>query len=214
MADILGGIFLRFSWQLKAHGEKCWKIFLSRGFLGLTMKLVHILIETFLIQYFRKSKYRTRRMGRWIFDHSSSGCSFGMMFDNKKALPLPPVARIIPYALAVWNCFKGGLDTLMKLLWNADYDPPTREVQAHDVARLLLLATTVVHWLNHISTAKPNLNCYHSLRHYRNAANKRFSFHRFLLALMHVIEGPSAVSCMLQAYRSKSNGEKDLVCVV
>jgi hypothetical protein len=81
---------------------------------------------------------------------------------------------------------------LTKLLWNADYDPPTKEIQGHVVARMLLLTTTVLHRLNHIATAKPNFNFYNSLRHYRNAANQRYSFHRFLLALSHVVQGGGA----------------------
>jgi hypothetical protein len=31
--------------------------------------------------------------------------------------PLPPIARIIPLNLAIWNAVKGGSDTITKLLW-------------------------------------------------------------------------------------------------
>jgi hypothetical protein len=41
----------------------------------------------------------------------------------------------------------------------------------------------VVHQLHHMATSNENLNSYQSLRHYRNATNKRISFHELMLSL-------------------------------
>jgi hypothetical protein len=189
-ADILGGIFVRFSRQLKSAWRKVLEDIFTQGLSWAYNDVCPQFDRDFLDPVLSEIKIQNKKDGTLDFRSFQQWVLLWHDVRYTKALPLPPVARIIPYALAMWNCFKGGSDTLTKLLWNADYDPPTREVQAHAVARLLLLATTVVHRLNHIATAKPDLNFYHSLRHYRNAANKRFSFHRFLLALTHVIEGP------------------------
>jgi len=106
----------------------------------------------------------------------------------KLSLPCPVLARILPATMSHWNAIKGGSDTITKLLWLNYYDPPSNAPQAHTIARMLLLGAVVIHRLNHIFTAKTNLSkAYPSLKHIRNAASKRFSFHDTLLGLVHAV---------------------------
>lgn len=88
-----------------------------------------------------------------------------------------------------WNAIKGGSDTITKLIWLNMYDPPSHSPQAHTIGRMLLLGGVVIHRLNHIFTAKLNLNeTYPSLSHFRGAANKRLSFHETLLQIVRSIK--------------------------
>jgi hypothetical protein len=63
------------------------------------------------------------------------------------------------------------------------YDPPSKSAQAHCISRLFLVVCIVIHRLNHISTAKADLNFYKSLKHFRNAASKRQTFHSTMVKI-------------------------------
>lgn len=95
--------------------------------------------------------------------------------------PLPPVKQVLPFLLALWNASKGGSDTISKLIWLCDYDPPNQHIQAHAIARLLLLTFTQIHRMNHLATAKTDLMFHSTLLSFRQAANKRSSFHQTLI---------------------------------
>ena len=98
--------------------------------------------------------------------------------------PLPPIARILPRNLSNWNTVKGGSDTITKLLWTAMYAPPNKKPQLAAVSRILLLSLVSIHRLNHLATAKSDVKSnYKLLRHFRHAANERFSFYESLLAV-------------------------------
>jgi hypothetical protein len=88
--------------------------------------------------------------------------------------PLPPIARIIPLNLAIWNAVKGSSDTITKLLWTCKYSPPSHMPQASVTSRILLLSLTCIHRLHQVATSKLDTKSkYQSLSHYRNANNKR-----------------------------------------
>jgi hypothetical protein len=108
--------------------------------------------------------------------------------STRLPLPLPQLERIIPHALSEWNCIKGGSDTITKLLWLNTYDPPCDTPQSHAIARMILLGAVVIHRLNQFFTAKDDLDFYPSLKHFRNAACKRSSFHETLLQIVHSIK--------------------------
>jgi hypothetical protein len=148
--------------------------------------------RTFLDPVLSRIKIQNKKDGQLDFRSFRQWVELWYDVRFRKALPLPPIARIVPYNIAVWNSFKGGSDTLTKLIWRADYNPPTNDIQAHAVARLLLLASTVVHRLQHMATANQNLNVYRSLRHYRNAANQRNSFYELMLSLSRVYGEPQS----------------------
>jgi hypothetical protein len=76
----------------------------------------------------------------------------------------------------------------MKLLWLNTYDPPCDTPQSHAVARMILLGAIVIHRLNQFFTAKDGLDFHPSLKHFRNAASKRSSFHETLLQIVHSIK--------------------------
>jgi hypothetical protein len=97
--------------------------------------------------------------------------------------PLPPIARIIPLNLAIWNAVKGGSDTITKLLWMCKYAPPSDLPQASVTSRILLLSLTCIHRLHQVATSKLDVkNKYQSLSHFRNAANKRMSFSKTIVS--------------------------------
>jgi hypothetical protein len=83
---------------------------------------------------------------------------------------------------------------LTKLLWHNMYDPPCITPQSQVIARMFLLGNMVIHWLHQLCTAKLDLDSYPSLRHFRNAANKRSSFHNTLLKMVHAIKNRSLPS--------------------
>jgi hypothetical protein len=142
-ADILGGVFVRFSQQLKNAWREVLEDLFKQGLSWAYNEVAPTFDRDFLDPILSEIKIQNKKDGTLDFRSFQQWVLLWHDVRFHKALPLPPIARIIPYALAMWNCFKGGSDTLTKLLWNADYDPPTREVQGHAVARLLLLATTV-----------------------------------------------------------------------
>jgi hypothetical protein len=194
-ADIFCGIFVRFDNEIKAawvdvlrdiHNQSLGWAYNNQLESGRPSyeerTFLDPVLSTIKIQNKKDGKLDFRSFQQWV----------ELWYDVRfcKALPLPPIARIIPYNIAVWNSFKGGSDTLTKLIWNADYNPPTNDIQAHAVARLLLLASTVVHRLHHMATANPSLNVYRSLRHYRNAASHRNSFYELMLSLSRVYGEP------------------------
>jgi hypothetical protein len=182
-ADIISGIFVKFDEGLKT----AWKNVLT-DISRLSLDWAYgesapVFEREFLDPVLESIKLHNKKDGVLDFPSFKQWVLLWHDVRFKKALPLPPIARIIPFVISSWNAFKGGSDTLTKLIWNADYDPPTNDIQAHAVARLLLLTMTVVHRLRHLATAKADLNFYRSLKHYRNAANQRSSFHKTLLSM-------------------------------
>jgi len=105
--------------------------------------------------------------------------------STRLPLPIPPVERIIPFVLSERNCIKGGSNTITKLLWLNTYDPPCDTPQSHASARMILLGAVIIHHVNHFVTAKDDLDGYPSLKHFRNAASNRCSFHQTLLQIVH-----------------------------
>jgi hypothetical protein len=98
--------------------------------------------------------------------------------------PLPPIARIIPLNLAIWNAVKGGSDMTTKLLWMQKYSPPSKLPQASVMRHILLLSLASIHHLHQVATSKMDLKrSYQSLAHYRNAANGRTSFSKTITAV-------------------------------
>jgi hypothetical protein len=97
---------------------------------------------------------------------------------------------------------RGGSDTITKLLCHNVYDPPCDTPQSHAIGRMFLLSAVIIHRLHHFFTAKQDLDGYPSLRHFRNAANKRCTFHDTLLLIVHCIKDrykARAVSPMLSS---------------
>jgi len=116
--------------------------------------------------------------------------------------PLPPISKLLPLIFAKWNAIKGGSDTITKLIWSAMYSPPNRCIQAHAIARILLLLCIQIHRANQIATSKPNLP-YKSLLHFRNANNKRFALHATLIAISHCFDLDTTESTADTSYVSE-----------
>ena len=113
--------------------------------------------------------------------------------------PIPVLKHIVPSVVSHWNAIKGGSETITKLILLNKYDPPSNSTQARAIGRMLLLGSVIIHRVNQIITSK-EAEKYPSLKHFRNAANERFSFHETLLSMVHGIRfqnfqpGPGVLS--------------------
>ncbi len=92
------------------------------------------------------------------------------------------MSRILPMVFVHWNAVKGGSDTITKMIWSANYSPPSKLPQANVVARMIMLLMVFVHCLKNIVSAKEDLKEYLSLHHFCKAASFRSPFHKLLLA--------------------------------
>jgi hypothetical protein len=90
---------------------------------------------------------------------------------------------------------------LTKLLWHNMYDPPCITPQCQAIVRMFLLGNVLIHWLHLLCTTKLDLDRYPSLRHFRNTATKRSSFHNTLLMMVHAIKNRSlpCIVCSLSS---------------
>ncbi|OEU17716.1 hypothetical protein FRACYDRAFT_238144 [Fragilariopsis cylindrus CCMP1102] len=94
-------------------------------------------------------------------------------------LPIPPCNRILPYNHSVWNNLKGASDTATKLMWNCQIKfASSGRSQVVAFAKFLQLYSILLHREYQIATAKPDLNFYASLHHFRNTRNKNYPFHK------------------------------------
>jgi hypothetical protein len=96
-------------------------------------------------------------------------------------LPIPPCNRILPYNHSVWNNLKGASDTATKLMWNCQIKfASSGRSQLVAAAKFFQLYSILLHREYQVATAKPNLNFYVSLHHFRNTRNKNYPFHKTL----------------------------------
>ncbi len=98
-------------------------------------------------------------------------------------LPMPSFVRLIPAVCAYWNAVKSDSDTTTKLMDDRVLYPPHINLETIVTTRLLHLANVIIHRLIQMITAKPNLESYPSLAHYRNASSHRSTFHNTLLQI-------------------------------
>ena len=76
---------------------------------------------------------------------------------------------------------------MTKLLAHEDCRLPTKDPQAFAIGRMLKLILTAVHRISQIMGAKDDINWYKDLLHYRNANNKRQSFHKLMVMVSRVL---------------------------
>ena len=117
-------------------------------------------------------------------DYESSYLAFIRIWKfvlGEMNLPVPQLERIIPIVFSLWNTLKGGSDTLTKLMAHEDCRLPTKDPQAFAIGRMLKLILTAVHRMSQIMGAKDDINWYQDMLHYRNANNKRQSFHKLMV---------------------------------
>ena len=96
--------------------------------------------------------------------------------------PFPTFLRLIPGIYAFWNAVKGGSDTTTKLMDDCILRVPKAHLNTETTAttRLMMLNFVLIHRLIQAFSANPCLP-YSSLRHYRDAASHRSTFHVTLL---------------------------------
>jgi hypothetical protein len=81
----------------------------------------------------------------------------------------------------VWNNLKGASDTATKLMWNCQIKfASSGRSQVVATAKFFQLYSILLHREYQVATAKPNLNFYASLYHFRNTRNKNYPFHKTL----------------------------------
>ena len=97
--------------------------------------------------------------------------------------PIPSCLRIIPSIYAFWNAVKGGSDTATKLMDDCLIQIPKHHMNTESVAisRCFMILMVLNHRLMQIFSAREDLK-YPSLKHYREAASQRLTFHSSLLA--------------------------------
>ena len=100
-------------------------------------------------------------------------------FSTKMDLPVPDIARIVPLVIAVWNAYKGGSDSLTKLIDSVGFQVPVNQSQPVVVGRLLLMLMLTYFRSLQVCTMK-DFKSYKSLRSCRRAASKRHTFPRTL----------------------------------
>jgi len=103
---------------------------------------------------------------------------------TKLPLPIPRLARIIPFIMSMWNAEKGVSDTISKFIWMNIHDPPCDTVQGHAISRMFLILAVMIHRLSHFFTSKEDLNEYPSLSHFRNAASHRSTFNETIKSIV------------------------------
>mmetsp|Transcript_7145 Transcript_7145/g.10465 ORF Transcript_7145/g.10465 Transcript_7145/m.10465 type:complete len:544 (+) Transcript_7145:549-2180(+) len=99
--------------------------------------------------------------------------------------PLPRSARIIPLLFSVWNAFKGGSDTITKIMDSVPFMVPTvsstkSPAQAKVVGRQLLTLFVPLLRLYQIGTAPKDLDEYETLLAWQESASKRCTFRQIL----------------------------------
>lgn len=105
------------------------------------------------------------------------------------ALPLPPLARIIPYLFATWNGQKVGSDTMTYLLDLLSLVVPSDEAQAPVVARYMAIMSLIVFRLSQITTRRyEDVMQYNTLHNYRKRASERLTFHMSVLRQIRCIQ--------------------------
>ena len=93
---------------------------------------------------------------------------------------MPSFARFIPAVYAYWNAVKGGSDTTTKLMDDRLLVIPYTNCETAATNRCLFILFALCHRLFQLCSAREDLD-YPSLLHYRNAANKRYSFFQTLM---------------------------------
>jgi hypothetical protein len=124
-------------------------------------------------------------------------------------LPLPDIARIIPTLFAFWNCFKSGSDTTTKLMDLVTLRVPVDGLQAHSVARILLVISVNIYRLMLISTGRKAVESFVTIGRWRNTASKRMGYIKALdtLADIFLCDGTVPPSGPPQGQTPSHSGE-------
>ena len=133
-----------------------------------------------------------------------------MFVDNANNLPLPSLIRVIPSVHAYWNSVKGGSDTSTKLMDDCPIYVPhsAANLESMAVSRLLGLSFVTIHRLRQIISSRDLKDNYGSLKHFRNAACKRFTFHHSYLVCMDYFLQKGAVNTGLLSSEDEDEGTR------
>ena len=102
-------------------------------------------------------------------------------------LPIPLLERILPIIFPCWNGSKGGSNTFTTLFAHEDCQLPTKDPQAFAVGRMLKIIASCILRMLQINGAKKDIRWYNNMNHYRNANNKRQSFHKVLMMISNAL---------------------------
>lgn len=114
---------------------------------------------------------------------SKDGCKITPHFHY----PLPPIVRIVPLIISMWNALKGGGDTITKLLDGCKEQVGIRSECVMASARLFLYFSIMFHRLHQWCNAKVDLDFYPSAEHARYANSKRSTFSKTLALLCEML---------------------------
>jgi len=137
-----------------------------------------------------KNAFKSDKLKSLNISEHAFQCYFGLWREiNVKCsvhYPLPPIARIIPLIVSIWNSVKGGGDTLTRLDNNCQERLGIRTMVTIASSRILLNLGLVFHrCIQMVSSKDPDY--YPTLYHCRNAASKRFTTKDSLKVLYNIL---------------------------
>ena len=96
-------------------------------------------------------------------------------------LPIPPTKTIMPFHFSKWNKFKGGSDTMTKLLWNTKHYVPSASPSSNAVSQLFRFLAVMMYRVDAVMNSKEDLNLFPTLYAWRKTNQARqSSFEKFL----------------------------------
>jgi len=110
--------------------------------------------------------------------------------------PLPPTVTINPLTHTIWNSFKGGGDTITKLIDNVQERLGIRSDSNAASARLLVYFAIAFHRGNQWCHAKEDLTFYPTLAHARHANNERAAMHDMLQAASTMLKSQASAAAL------------------
>lgn len=175
--DIIRGIFIQFEKTLKEAYEKTlgtlYDLVLKWAYEGpIPVDGSNEAIADLLTR-----ALENRKIPRESFDQLLEMSRF---LDTKMTLPLPPIARIVPFVCATWNALKGGSDTITKLLDSIGFRIPKPQQTPCGIVtgRYFLIFGIAGFRENQIMTSKNSIKEHYGglLLKFRDAASHRRTF--------------------------------------
>jgi hypothetical protein len=185
-ANIIAGVIVKFSDEMKAAWDKilreCYDMSL-RQFYDDSEEMwsderLQKVCEQVVLNKKGRLDLHTLKQQVYLWQNANKQLNF----------PLPVCKMMIPAPLAFHNDNKGGSDIQTRLGKEQKVRPPTKTLQGDLIGLHLDVVAIQIHRLMQIATAKPNLiSAYASLKHFRQANNKRRSFKYSLLEITNVL---------------------------
>jgi len=136
---------------------------------------------------------------------------------ERKEFPLPPTRKVLPMQVGFWNTFKGAADVATRVVSANDAPMPhgadVATPQSIVAKRIIMLGVANLHRALQLLSSRSSAAEFDSVRAFRNANNKRRSFHRTLLQvageLTQLAEASSAGASAADDVAAAANDDSD-----